>query len=68
LSTNSIYGNYQRKFRYKRGRTPIEIMKEYGSPKINPDLLGIFPPLICDYHLSVITKGGYHVLKSDKSA
>jgi len=24
-------------------------MKEYGSTKINPNLLGIFPPLICDY-------------------
>ncbi len=63
--TYSVYCNYQRNFRYKRGRIPIEIMKEYGSPKINPDLLGIFPPLICDYPLNVITKGGYHVLKSD---
>jgi len=26
--TYSVYCNYQRKFRYKRGRTPIEIMKE----------------------------------------
>ncbi len=64
--TYSVYCNYQRNFRYKRGRIPIEIMKEYGSPKINPDLLGIFPLLICDYHLNVITKVGYHVLKSNK--
>ncbi len=67
LSTNSIYGNYQRKFRYKRGRIPIEIMKEYYLPKINPDLRGIFPPLICDYHLNVIIKGGYDVLKLDNT-
>jgi hypothetical protein len=57
---------YQRKFRYKYMKTPIEILNEYNPPNINPETIGIFPPIITDHYLNITTKSGYHVPRSDK--
>ncbi|HOG76611.1 MAG TPA: hypothetical protein PLQ47_10365 [Candidatus Marinimicrobia bacterium] len=64
--TYCVYFNYQRKFRYKYMKTPIEILNEYNPPNINPETIGIFPPIITDHYLNIITKSGYHVPRSDK--
>ena len=63
--TYCVYFNYQRKFRYKYMKTPIEILNEYNPPNINPETIGIFPPIITDHYLNIITKSGYHVPRSD---
>jgi len=63
--TYSVYFNYKRKFRYKNMKTPIEILNDLNPPNINPNHIGIFPPIITDYHLDAVTKSGYHVPRSD---
>lgn len=65
--TYSVYFNYKRKFRSRPGgvKTPIEILNDLNPPNINPNHIGIFPPIITDYHLDAVTKSGYHVPRSD---
>jgi hypothetical protein len=65
--TYSIYFNYQRIFRYKKMKTPIEILTDQNPPNINPCRIGVFQPIITDQHLYLITKSGYHVPRSDTS-
>jgi hypothetical protein len=63
--TYCVYFNYKRKFRYKNMKTPVEILKENNPLNINPETIGIFPPMITDQYLDIITKSGYHVPRSD---
>jgi hypothetical protein len=46
-------------------KTPVEILKENNPLNINPEAIGIFPPMITDQYLDIITKSGYHVPRSD---
>jgi hypothetical protein len=57
--------NYQCIFRYKKMKTPIEILTDQNPPNINPCRIGVFQPIITDQHLYLITKSGYHVPRSD---
>ena len=64
--TYSVYFNYKRNFRYKNIKTPIEILNDLNPTNINPNHIGIFPPVITDYHLDAVAKSGYHVPRSDR--
>ncbi len=63
--TYSVYFNYIRKLNYKEKRTLLEIMTELNKPKICLPKIGVFYPIITDYQLNIISKGGYHVPISD---
>ena len=54
-----LYFNFKRKNRYRRRKTPIEILGETGS-SISPQVFNL-PPIILDNFLDDFIEGVYHV-------
>ena len=68
--TYMSYFNIRRKFRYKHGRTPLEILIEDRKlTKTRAIKLALFYPVILDYLTPLIlyfsSLGGYHLMKLD---
>ena len=70
LFTYMSYFNIRRKFRYKHGRTPLEILIEDRKLTKRKALkLALFYPVILDHLTPLIlhfsSLGGYHLMRSD---
>jgi len=65
--TYMSYFNIQRRFRYKNGKTPLEILLEDKSLDYKNALrLTLFYPVILDYLIfTFLFSSGYHLLRSD---
>ena len=67
--TYLLYFNALRKFRYKFGKSPVQILTSANYCYENALKIANFKPLILDYFISKINlfdaRGGYHVPRSD---
>ena len=65
--TYMLYFNYRRRFRYKYGKTPMEILKENTTNNRKARRIAILRPIILDHYAGLLAqKGGYHVPKAVK--